>query len=45
MTHTTCSRCSMTLVWITLDGRHVLACPRVSCEGHEPDPTLLDAAA
>jgi hypothetical protein len=40
-----CSRCSMTLVWITVDGRPVLACPRVTCEGHQPDPTLLDAAA
>jgi hypothetical protein len=43
--HPVCSRCSMTLVWITVDGRHLLACPRATCEGHQPDPTLLDEAA
>lgn len=34
----------MVLVWVTVDGQSVLACPRVTCEGHEPNPTLEIAA-
>jgi hypothetical protein len=42
--HPVCSRCQMTLAWVIVDGRHVLACPRASCEGHQPpNPTLEDA--
>jgi hypothetical protein len=35
----------MVLVWTTLDSQPVLVCPRISCEGHQPDPTLLEAPA
>jgi hypothetical protein len=34
MAHPTCNQCGMVLVWITLNGQPVLACPRATCTGH-----------
>jgi len=39
MPHPACSRCGMVLVWCSVDGRSVLACPRATCTSYGT-PTL-----
>ena len=39
--HPTCSRCGMTLASAYIDGRHIDACPRSTCEGHQPTPEQI----
>jgi hypothetical protein len=39
MTHPVCPGCSLVLVWITLDGRPALVCPRATCTTYA-NPTL-----